>query len=177
MTGGAGDTGPTFDKSRGGDPDPGRDLIDFVLMAGLAADHHVRQLVAELVADNVVSGLLATRVAQRARQPGANRALGTIAKAFGAVTLQRRREIEMEVRGESTIGWRGELEDGGSALHDYLWARTATVAGGTHQVNNNTIGERILGLPAEPAMDRDRPFREIIRAAGTGAVPTLGNRA
>jgi alkylation response protein AidB-like acyl-CoA dehydrogenase len=177
MTGGAGDTGPTFDKSRGGDPDPGRDLIDFALEAGLAADHHVRQLVAELVADNVVSGLLATRVAQRARQPNANPALGTMAKVFGAVTLQRRREIEMEVRGESTVGWRGEVEDGGSPCHDYLWARTATVAGGTHQVNNNTIGERILGLPAEPAVDRDRPFRDIIRAAGAGTVPTGRDRA
>jgi alkylation response protein AidB-like acyl-CoA dehydrogenase len=169
MTGGAGGTGPTFDKSRGGESDPGRELIDFAVKAGLAADPHVRQLVAELVADNVVSGLLATRVSRRARQPNANPALGTMAKVFGAVTLQRRREIEMEVRGESTIGWRGEVEDDGSPLHDYLWARTATVAGGTHQVNNTTIGERILGLPAEPAVDRDRPFREVIRPAGMGA--------
>jgi alkylation response protein AidB-like acyl-CoA dehydrogenase len=169
MTGGAGGTGPTFDKSRGGEADPGRELIDFALKAGLAADPHVRQLVAELVADNVVSGLLATRVAQRAGQPNANPALGTMAKVFGAVTLQRRREIEMEVRGEPSIAWRGEVEDEGSPLHDYLWARTATVAGGTHQVNNSTIGERILGLPAEPAADRDRPFREVIRPAGMGA--------
>jgi alkylation response protein AidB-like acyl-CoA dehydrogenase len=169
MTAGAGGTGPTFDKSRGGEPDPGRELIDFAVKSGLAADPHVRQLVAELVADNVVSGLLATRVAQRARQPDANPALGTMAKVFGAVTLQRRRDIEMEVRGESTIGWRGEVGDGESTLHEYLWARTATVAGGTHQVNNNTIAERILGLPAEPAVDRDRPFRQMIRPTGRGA--------
>ena len=171
MTGGAG-AGPTFDRSRGGDPDPGRDLIDFVLNAGHAADHHVRRLVAELVADNVVSGLLATRVSQLGRQPDANPAWGTMAKVFGAATLQRRREIELEVRAETTMAWRGDMEDGGAPLHDYLWARTATVAGGTHEVNNNTIGERILGLPAEAAVDRDRPFREVIRAAETaGARP------
>jgi hypothetical protein len=29
-------------------------------------------------------------------------------------------------------------------------------------VNNNTIGERILGLPTEPAVDRTRPFRDVI---------------
>jgi alkylation response protein AidB-like acyl-CoA dehydrogenase len=177
MTGGAGGTGPTFDKSRGGDPDPGRELIDFAVGAGLAGDHHVRQLVAELVADNVVSGLLATRVSRRSRLPKANPAWGTMAKVFGAVTLQRRRQIELDVRGEATIGWRKEMEDGGSPLHDYLWARTATVAGGTHEVNNNTIGERILGLPTEPAVDRDRPFREVIRAAEMGGSTPDRDRA
>jgi hypothetical protein len=100
-----------------------------------------------------------------------------MAKLFGAMTLQRRREIELEVRGEATIAWRGDVEDGGAPLHDYLWARTATVAGGTHEVNNNTIGERILGLPTEPAVDRDRPFREVIRAAEAGGATAHRDRA
>ena len=162
MTAGAGTAGPVFDKSRGGDPDPGRELIDFCIAGGLAGAPEVRALVAELVIDNVVSGLLAARITALSRDPGANPALGTMGKLFGAAIVQRRCEIELDIRGESTMAWRSDDPQGPAPLHDYLWGRTATIAGGTHEVNNNTIGERILGLPAEPAVERKRPFRDVI---------------
>jgi alkylation response protein AidB-like acyl-CoA dehydrogenase len=165
MTAGAASTGPVFDKSRGGDPDPGRDLIDYVIEAGRASDPEVRGLVAELVIDNVVSGLLAARVAELSRRPGSNPAMATMAKLFGAVTVQRRYEIDLQIRGEDAMAWRPQDEGGFAPMHDYLWGRTATIAGGTHQVNNNTIGERVLGLPGEPSTDRDRPFREVLRCS------------
>jgi alkylation response protein AidB-like acyl-CoA dehydrogenase len=156
MTSGAADTGPAMDPARGGDPDPGRDLINFATRVGRGNDPVARQLVAEAVIDNVVSGLLTTRVAATG-----DPALANISKVFGSFVLQRKAAIDLELRGESAIAWNPGDEDGHGPVHDYMFARTATIAGGSHEILMSTIGERILGLPKEPVPDRNAPFREL----------------
>jgi alkylation response protein AidB-like acyl-CoA dehydrogenase len=162
MTSGAGLTGPVFQKSRGGDADPARDLIELVNAAGLGADAAVRELVAEAVTDNIVSGLLANRAAKTL---GANPVVATMAKMFGAKIQQRRAEIDLEIRGEAMIGWSADDPVGGEPAFKYFKARTSTVAGGTTEVSKNMIGERLLGLPREPDVEKGKSFREVLRAA------------
>jgi alkylation response protein AidB-like acyl-CoA dehydrogenase len=53
-----------------------------------------------------------------------------------------------------TFGWNEHV----------LGAPGYRIAGGTDEIQRNIIGERVLGLPGEPRVDRDVSFAELARA-------------
>jgi len=60
-----------------------------------------------------------------------------------------------------------ELLQGNAGMLESTWTThflnqwSMRIGGGTDQIQRNAIGERVLGLPAEPRTDKNVPFREL----------------
>lgn len=87
---------------------------------------------------------------------------GSIGKAVGAPLGQEMASFAMELQGAL-----GAVDDHAASPQDGLWQEMylgtpgIRIAGGTDEVLKNIIAERVLRLPPEIRVDKDRPFRDI----------------
>ena len=71
-------------------------------------------------------------------------------------------ELGLALQGPAGQLWKDEHADPVMA-ELALFAPAVSIYGGTDEVQKNIIGERVLGLPAEPRTDKNVPFRDIPR--------------
>jgi alkylation response protein AidB-like acyl-CoA dehydrogenase len=125
---------------------------------GLTGDPLVRQELAGLlirfwVLDMVGLRIRATLAAGRIPGPE-----GSVAKLSGAVLMKHSADVACRLGGAAATAWEKEPV---FATPLVLGAPGGSIAGGTNEVMRNILGERVLGLPKEPQVDRDIPFREL----------------
>lgn len=167
-------------------------VTTFVLMnegASIGTTSHGRTRVEDLVAEAVANGrfeeavvrekLGAGYVEQRVlellqarlksaildgRRPDVD---GSVLKVLTAESGHRKAELAAWLQGADALlaGHAAPLQ--GRWQESLLGRGATTVGGGTVEVHRNGLGERALGLPKEPRVDRDRAFKDL-RVSGTG---------
>jgi alkylation response protein AidB-like acyl-CoA dehydrogenase len=146
----------------GGGGNSVRSLIDLARIQGLSGDHVVRQRLAEAWIGERILGFLGERIrqAQRAgRPPGPE---GSVAKMARTRQLKLAAVLGVEIAGPASVAWPDDDPLGPRVSRRLLESPSASIAGGTDEILKNIIGERVLGLPKEPQVDRDVPFREFL---------------
>ncbi len=72
-------------------------------------------------------------------------------------------DTAMEILGADATLWGEHSIDSGQWQHHLLSQFAIRLGGGTNEIQQNIIGERGLGLPREPSVDRDLPWRELVK--------------
>jgi alkylation response protein AidB-like acyl-CoA dehydrogenase len=128
---------------------------------GRGNDPLIRQEVALLVGLARASKWTSERAAAaraRGRPPGPEGSLGKLASsniARGAARVHG----SMAGAAATLAGPEALLE--GTIAEILVSVPAISIAGGTDEIQHNIIGERVLGLPKEPDISKDLPFREV----------------
>jgi len=109
-------------------------------------DTGIAREVGALLIESYTLATLNLRQAARAVFDAGPGVEGNIAKLFGAEHAQRVAELALRIADRAILV--GEEPD---VVHDYLFSRCLTIAGGTSEIVRNLVAERILGLPRDPA--------------------------
>ena len=147
--------------SGGADP-PG--LIALAQELGRSHDPLVRQAVVDAHLRSELLRFLRYRSQTALSQGTAPGAETSVMKLVYARFMQQMTNAAMQVQGPVAMLSGPELPRGGVWTTKFLHAPSLRIAGGSDQIQGNIIGERVLGLPAEPRQDRDTPFRDLAKA-------------
>ncbi|MBA3056107.1 MAG: acyl-CoA dehydrogenase [Sphingomonadales bacterium] len=137
------------------------DLVELARRAGRSDDSHARQLIAKAHADDFASRALGERLSRMmaAGHPAGGALISYVKLARGIVEPVHAKAA-IEIGGAAAVTWPQGDRLGATFALDYLNSRVTAIAGGTNEIQRNTLGERVLGLPREPNVEQQLTFRE-----------------
>jgi alkylation response protein AidB-like acyl-CoA dehydrogenase len=146
-----GDKGSILNVAR----DAGR--LDDPVARALAGESLEMGLVAEALNQRVARGIMSGAMTDQA---------AAVARLLMCVSLSRQSTIAFEIAGALGGAWTDDDGEAAERGTDFLMRQTPSIGGGTTEMARNVVAERVLGMPREPALDRDVPFRDVPRGSG-----------
>jgi alkylation response protein AidB-like acyl-CoA dehydrogenase len=135
--------------------------------AGHQSDPHVRDLIGQARVLEIVDRELKRRLSDGIGSGAMHDHMAAIGRLFTGVSAARIRTLAFEIAGTAGAAWTDEDGELAVAGVDYLMRQVSCIGGGTTEMARNVISERVLGMPRERALDRDVPFRDVPRGAGS----------
>jgi alkylation response protein AidB-like acyl-CoA dehydrogenase len=135
-------------------------VIEAATKLGRTSDPVYRQRLAALWAQETANSYLA-RGGESARDRKRPSALGSLTKLARSQLTRAGRDTGMSVLGAQGLLDSPDTTGGGEIQYRALSSPGASIAGGTDEIQRGIVGERVLGLPKEPRVDRDIPFKDL----------------
>jgi acyl-CoA dehydrogenase len=139
------------------------DLITLARDQGRAGDASIRQDLARAYIRQSLLTYMGYRLrtaVSRGEHPGQ---VASVMKLAYSRHWARSAETAMDLLGADGMLWGEDAPDDGNWQQHLCSQFAVRIGGGTDEVQGNVIGERALGLPREPSLDRDVPWRELVR--------------
>jgi alkylation response protein AidB-like acyl-CoA dehydrogenase len=139
------------------------DLLRLAIRLGKSGDPVVRQQLADVYVRTQLRAATTERVARAAAAGAPPGPAASIGKLVASANLMRIGEVATALLGSRIAADTGE-PDGFAWTEHVLGAPGYRLAGGTDEIQRNIIGERVLGLPREPRVDKGVPYSKLPRS-------------
>ncbi|MEX1007398.1 MAG: acyl-CoA dehydrogenase family protein [Acidimicrobiia bacterium] len=126
------------------------DLIALARRTGHTRDASLRDRLADAWIGVRILGFNNARsltTLMRTGEPGPG---SSVAKLYWSEWHQRLCELKLDTLGADAVLYDYRDDSFERMQHSFLLSRSETIYGGSSQIQRNTIGERVLGLPREP---------------------------
>jgi alkylation response protein AidB-like acyl-CoA dehydrogenase len=147
-------------RSGGGGASHEVDLVALARSAGVLDDPAIRQDIARAMALRTLNALNSER-AKADLEQGTSSPILSLGKLAMSRILHESARVQTEILAAETLldgpGDPAAADANFLTLNAYF----TSIGGGTDQIQRNIIAERVLGLPKEPEVDRNIPFRDV----------------
>lgn len=138
-----------------------QDLVKLARHMGLADDPVVRQTIAKVATQMELLKYLGYRTRTAASKGQAPGPESSIMKLSISLLSYDVGNLVLEMCGANGMLAGDDGIDGGRWVQDFLSQWGVRIGGGTDNIQRNTIGEKVLGLPSEHRVDKGIPFKDI----------------
>src|ERR1700722_2197568 len=135
-------------------------LVELARAAGVLDDPAIRQDIARATALRTLNALNSERAKADLAQ-GTSSPILSLGKLAMSRILHESARVQTAILAAATLLEGPDYPRADDANFLTLNAYFTSIGGGTDQIQRNIIAERVLGMPREPEVDRDIPFRDV----------------